>query len=307
MTIARMVLHPVHSPGLAQALADLPAVEVVCPPDDDGVVEALHHPDSILLTYRWDDRFLVDGLVWLQAISAGMDQFPLDELSRQQVLVTSARGAHTPAVAEHALALTLALLRGIGPAVRGAPERRWRGVSSTEIAGLTIAVLGIGSIGEEYARKVVALGARVVGVKQNLESYAGCADIVTGPDRLDHVLSQADVAVSFLPGSPSTRGLMGRGQFAALGGWFVNVGRGDTVDQDALVEALLSGGLEGAALDVTDPEPLSDDSPLWDMEGVIITPHMAWMTPHLTPRLVDVIHRNLDARRDGREPPTRVT
>jgi D-2-hydroxyacid dehydrogenase (NADP+) len=268
----RMALHPVHGPGLAEGLAALPHVDLVTAADDAGVAEAIGQGASALVTYRWDDSFLVEGLEWVQAISAGFDQFPLAELARRGVMVTSARGAHSPAVAEHALALLLALLRGVGRAVHRSADRRWKAGTATEIGGLTVAVLGLGAIGEEFAIRAKALGARVIGMKRSPEGYSGVADTVVGPDRLRWLLEEADAAVSFLPSGDDTRRLLGPAELALLAGWLVNVGRGDTVDEAGLVDAIREGRLEGAALDVTDIEPLPHDSPLWDLEEVIITP-----------------------------------
>jgi phosphoglycerate dehydrogenase-like enzyme len=137
-------------------------------------------------------------------------------------------------------------------------------------------------------------------------SYSGVAEVVVGRHQLGWLLEEADAAVSFLPSSAETRRLLGAEELARLGGWLVNVGRGDTVDEEGLVEAISSGRLAGAALDVTDTEPLPADSPLWGLEGVIITPHMAWITPHLPSRLVDLIAINVDAWLAGEDPPTRV-
>ncbi len=294
----RMVLHPVHGPGLDTALAALPGVDLVTPGDGDGVAAALGAGAAVLVTYPWEDRFLTSGLRWVQAISAGVDQFPLETLRSHEVVVTSARGAHSPAVAEHAVALLLALVRGLGPAMRRAGRRIWAPEIVQESAGMTVAVLGLGAIGEEIARRLAALGMRVVGMKRDPRSYAGVAELVVGPDRLRWLLERADAAIGALPARSDTARLIDAAALAALGdGWFVNVGRGSTVDEEALVAALRHGELRGAALDVTTVEPLPSDSPLWELENVILTPHMAWASDRLTPRLTRLIAANLAAYR----------
>jgi len=297
----RIILHPVHSPGLPDLVGEIPSVVVSVPDDDAAVAAALDDGAPILMTYRWDDRFLSADLRWIQAISAGMDQFPVGEIAERGIVLTSAAGAHTPAVAEHAIALLMAVVREIGPAVRGATGRTWGPRPAREVRGLTLGVLGLGSIGEEVARLAVALGMRVIGTKRDPSGYWGVAERVVGPEGTLEICREADAVVVALPQSSETAGLVGDEELAALeGGWLVNIGRGAAVDEPALERALAAGTLRGAGLDVFATEPLPDDSPLWDHENVVITPHMAWSTDRLGPRLVEVVVANLVAfRGDG--------
>jgi len=291
-----VVLHPLHGPGLPEALAAVPGVDLVVPDDSDQVVAALGGGIAVLATYLWEDRFLVPGLRWVQAISAGTDQFPVDAFSSAGVVLTSARGAHTPAVAEHALALLLALVRSIGPSMRDASEHAWRIRPATEIRGRTLGVLGLGSIGEEVAGLAAALGMRVIGTKRSPEGYTGIAERVLGPEGTLEVCRDADAVVVALPRAAAPA--VGAAELAALdGGWLVNVGRGSAVDEAALIEALRSGRLRGAGLDVFTAEPLPPDSPLWDLPNVVITPHAAWSSDRLSPRVAEVFAANLAAYR----------
>ena len=269
--IDRVVLHPVHGPGLAEALAALPGVDVVRTDNPDDVVAALDDGVEIVLTYPWEDRFITGGLRWVQAISAGMDQFPIGALGGAGVVVTSARGAHAPAVAEHAIALLMALVRNIGTAVRDVrgwdPRRR-----SYEVRGRTLGVLGLGAIGEEVARLAAALGMRVIGTKLSPHGYEGIAEKVLTPDQTLEICTEADAVVVALPREETPA--IGEAELAALkDGWIVNVGRGSATDEPALVAALADGTLRGAGLDVFAVEPLQDDSPLWDLPTAVITPH----------------------------------
>lgn len=296
-----------HSPGLGDLLAREPGVEVIRPADDDGVAATLAGGVAILMTYRWEDRFLTRGLRWIQAISAGMEQFPVDELAGGGVVLTSARGVHTPAVAEHAIALLLAVTRQIGPAVRGAAGRAWDPRLAYEVGGLTLGVLGLGSIGEAVARRAVGLGMRVIGTKQDPTAYAGVAEGVSGPEGTLDVCREADAVVVALPQTEDTAGIVGAPELAALrDGWLVNVGRGSVVDEAALTEALENGTLRGAGIDVFAAEPLPPESPLWDMPNVVITPHMAWATDRLSGRLVEVFRANRRAYHGEGEWATRV-
>ncbi len=302
-----VVLHPLHGPGLDAALLAVPGLSLTTPDDDAGVATAIAGGDEVLVTYRWDDSFIAPGLRWVHAISAGVDHFPEDDLRSAGIILTSSRGAHAPAVAEHALALLLTLTRGIGTAAAGAEAREWRSVPTDEVGMMTVGILGLGSIGEAVATRLAALGARVIGTKADPTGYAGVASLVLPPDDILAVFAAADAVISCLPGGPRTNLVVDDAAFEALGeGWFVNIGRGSTVDEAALAHALTHGGLRGAAVDVTAVEPLPADAPLWEVENLLITPHAAWQTPHLTPRLMDVFRANLDAYRGGGTWATRV-
>ena len=295
-----IVLHPVHVPGLTEALSSIPELALAVPEDGDGVVEQLISGGRGLITYRWEDRYATGALEWIQAISAGVEQFPEQLLRDHGIVLTSARGAHTPAVSEHAIALLMAVVRMIGGAARGAAERIWEPVPAHEVSGRTMAVLGLGSIGEAIAEKALALGMTVIGTKRDASSYAGLASEAFPPGQTLQVCERADILMIALPEDPSTVGRVGEAELAALGaGWLVNVGRGSVVDEAALVDALTEGRLRGASLDVTATEPLPDDSPLWDLPNVIVTPHMGWSSDRLAGRLAAIIVANALALRDG--------
>jgi phosphoglycerate dehydrogenase-like enzyme len=302
-----VLLHPRHGPGLDKALAAIPGVRLRTPRSADQLVTAIEKGAPVLVTYDWDRRFLVPSLRWVQAISAGVDQFPLSELTDWGIVLTSARGAHSPAVAEHALTLVMALLRRLPGAIDRARDREWRPEMATELAGRTATILGFGSIGQQIAQRLSALGAEVIGVRRKPEP-AETAGQVVGTDQLHWALQQSSILVVCLPETAATHGTVGSEELRALGrGWLVNVGRGSTLDENALVRALQEGQLLGAALDVTATEPLPPHSPLWDLEKVIITPHMAWATDRLNPRLVEVVSANLIAYRGEGEWVNRVT
>lgn len=288
----KVVLHPRHPRGVADVFRTDPSIELVEPAADD-VIAALDGPE-ILVTHTWDDRFITPSLRWVQSVSAGVDQFPLDTLRRAGVWLTSARGVHAPQVAEHAFALLLALTRGVGVSMRDAARHEWRPRMAEELTGRTVAILGLGTIGEEIARRAAAWGLDVIGVKANPESHRGVARLVLGPDALEEACAAADILICVLPALDSTLGLVGAAELAALGrGWIVNVGRGGVIDEGALVHALDHGELRGAGLDVFSVEPLPADSPLWDHPRVVITPHTAGFSPRYGERLLDVFRSNL--------------
>jgi phosphoglycerate dehydrogenase-like enzyme len=297
--IPTVVLHPVHPPGLSDLLAEQAGITVDVATDDNAVVDALEAGAEVLVTYRWEHRYLTASLRWVQAISAGIEQFPVDEFRARGVRLTSARGAHAPAVAEHALALLFILARRIGEAMRDVPDRRWHPYRPAyELSGRTLGILGLGTIGEEIAVRASGLGMRVVGSKRRPDRYEGVAEWVGGPDGTLEVCREADVVVITLPHAEDTIGLVGPEELEALrGGWLVNVGRGSVVDEPALITALADGTLLGAGLDVFAAEPLPADSPLWDLPNVVITPHSAWSSDRLAVRLADLFGENLAAFR----------
>jgi phosphoglycerate dehydrogenase-like enzyme len=300
-----VALHPRHPRGVAEAFRGSTAFHLNEPPDD-AVVEALSTA-PILVTYVWRPEFLVPGLQWVQSVSAGVEQFPATELAERGVVLTSARGVHAPQVAEHAFALLLAMTRGIGVAMRDATRAEWRPRMGEELGGRTLAVLGLGSIGEEIARKADAWGLEVIGTKAHPESYAGVASRVWGPEGTVEACRAADVVVVVLPDTPGTHGIVGRAALEAIGpGWLVNVGRGSAVDEPALVESLESGSLRGAGLDVFATEPLPVDSPLWRHPRVVISPHTAGFSPRYGERLLRLFENNLRAWEGGRAWTNRV-
>lgn len=291
----RVVLHPRHPRGVDDALRAVDGIELVEPEDEDGVAASLE-TGPVLVTFRWADRFLTESLRWVQSISAGVDQYPLSRLEARGVRLTSARGVHGPAAAEHAFALLLSLTRAVGVSMRDAEHRRWRPRMGVELGGSTMGILGLGSIGEEIASRAVAWGMTVIGTKANPDTYTGVASEVFGPEGTVEVFRRSDAVVSVLPDTPETQGVVNEAAFTAMeGGWFVNVGRGSAVDEDALVEAIDQGHVLGAGLDVFSTEPLPDDSPLWANPRVVITPHTAGLTPEYGPRLADLFRRNLAA------------
>lgn len=291
----RVVLHHRYPRGVEVALRSIEGVELIEASDDDQVIDALRSA-PVLVAFRWDDRFLTDSLEWVQSISAGVEQFPVRELARREVHLTSARGVHGPQVAEHAFALLLSLTRAVGVSMRDAEHRRWRPRMGFELGGTTLGILGLGTIGEEIARRAAAWGIRVIGTKGHPDAYDGVASEVYGPDGTVEVFRRSDAVVSVLPDLPETVGIVGAEAFDAFdGGWFVNVGRGSAVDEAALLQALEGGTVRGAGLDVFVTEPLPEDSALWSHPRVVITPHTAGLSPSYGPRLADIFRANLEA------------
>ena len=294
MTLRRVVLHPEHNRSVGEAFRQAADLLVITPGADE-VADALATA-HVFVTYRWEDAYLTDSLRWIQSISVGVDQYPTDRLLEAGVVLTSARGCHGPQVSEHAFGLLLALTRGIGRSMRNAEARLWRPIPGVEISGMTLGILGLGTIGESIARKAVAWGMQVIGTKSHVAGYDGAAQAVFSAEETLVVFERSDVVISVLPDTESTRGIVTKECLAAMeGGWFVNVGRGTVVREQDLLDALASGALAGVGLDVFDPEPLPEPSPLWSHPRVVITNHTAGLSPHYGTRLLDIFRRNLAA------------
>ncbi|WP_454293623.1 NAD(P)-dependent oxidoreductase [Salana multivorans] len=227
------------------------------------------------------------GLV--QSLSAGTDAIEAVPF-RAEALLASGVGLHDITVAEHALGMILAAARRLDVAVRAVEEHRWAGeladnqpfgneTSFTLVHGARIVIWGFGTIGSRLARYLRAMGAHVTGVARSAGERDGF-EVVTA-EQLPEVLADADVLVNVLPATPATANAVDAEVLALLPAkaWVVNVGRGATLDQVALAEALHAGRLGGAALDVVVPEPLPSDDPLWDAPNLILTPHSAGGRP----------------------------
>lgn len=288
---------------MAEALTDLD-VDLL-QPETDEVASAVAEA-GVLVTFVWQDSYL-EGLRWLQSISAGHDQYPYEDFVRRGIVLTSASGVHGPQMAEHAFALLLGLSRGIGAASRNAVERTWQPMMLDELGGATLGILGLGAVGEEIARRGKGWGMRVIGTKRTLDGYAGAADEVFTPNDTAEVFRRADAVVSVLPGGEETSGLVTRAMLESLGGWFVNLGRGNVVTEADILAAIESGSLAGAGLDVFETEPLPEDSPLWTHPRVIVTPHTGGMSPHYGRRLAEIVADNLAALAGTGEWRNRIT
>ena len=255
-----------------------------------------HAPDAeVIVTHRVSDDLLdaAIGLRWVHSLSAGLDHFDLGSLEERGLILTNSSGIHAQPIGEHVLGALLHFERGFARAVGQQHRNEWNRFGATELADRTVAVVGVGAIGTRVVELCDAVGAETVGVKRDpTEAPDALADCLT-PDRLHDALERADCAVLACPLTDETRGMIDAEALAALGeGVLVNIARGEVVDEDALVEALDVGGLRGAALDVFAEEPLPEDSPLWDFENVLLTPHVAGTTPHYWERAADQFAEN---------------
>ena len=249
--------------------------------------EAMAHAASAGAIVGFCDEELLAAapdVSWVQLYSAGAERcLSVGRVSSGEVVLTNMQKMSSPMIAEHAIAMLLALTRQLPAFADAMRQGEWRRGPSdttgmTTVHGKTMLVLGLGGIGTEIARRGAALGMRVVATRNSSRSGPDFVDYVGLSHEMGALAAEADVIVNALPLTDDTRGMLDRSFFSEAlvrKPYFINVGRGATVDTDALLNALRVGHVAGAGLDVTDPEPLPSDHPLWRMPNVIITPHVS--------------------------------
>lgn len=261
-----------------------PAVEIVPFESNQEALEAIGDADALIGTANAELLAAGHDLRWVQVGSAGVERYlTIPQLATGEVLLTNGQRLASRVIAEHVMALTRALARGLNRAVTAQNEGSWKrreiGDSAplTTLRGKTMLVVGLGGIGTEVARLANAVGMRVTAIRNSRRSGPSFVASVGLGDDLPSYAHDADVVVNCLPMTPDTQDLFDDEMFAVMKptAFFINVGRGGTVDTDALIAALMNGRIAGAGLDVTDPEPLPGDHPLWKAPNVVITPHFA--------------------------------
>jgi len=241
---------------------------------------------------------LAPRLRWIQGTSSGIGPFVQNAgLDRTDIVITNAAGIHAVPLAEHTLLSLLYFVKDLPARLSDQRGHVWERYCGRELRGMTVGVVGLGAVGREIARTLRAVGVRVVGVRRTPvdDPAALGVDEAVAPAALHGLLPRCDALVLIAPHTPETEGMIGAREFALLpaGAILVNVGRGALVDEPALIEALRSGHLGGAALDVAAVEPLPQASPLWDLPNVLITAHSASTVDRENARLTDLFCENL--------------
>lgn len=235
-------------------------------------------------------------LKWIQLYSAGVDNYRYPELRDSNITLTNCKIIQGPEIADHAMALLLGLTRRLNEFIPLRMKHQWGevGTGAIELNGRTALVIGLGGIGTQIAQRAHAFGMRVLAVDPKDIPYTFFFEKVFKPDQLHDVLPQADVVFMAAPLTDQTEKLIGSKEFGLMKekSYFIVISRGKTYDGRALAKALKSGHLAGAGLDVTDPEPLPEDDPLWTFDNVIITPHIAGQSDKIWDRRMDVLQEN---------------
>lgn len=241
-------------------------------------------------------------LRWVHSPAAAVHQLIFPEMVDSSVVLTNAREVHGPVVAEHAIAMVLALAKRLPSAMHSQQRRAWGQQAMweerprpREVQDATLGLIGLGSIGREVAKRARALGMRVVAVREHPEKGGEGVDAVHGPADLNRMLAEADYVVIAAPITSATQSLFDSARLAHMkpDAYLINVSRGQLVDEGALAEALRQKKIAGAALDVFSVEPLPPDSPLWGLDNLLITPHTAAVTEKLWERHYQLMRENL--------------
>jgi len=280
--------------------------------DSETLEDRVGEADVLVISGLWHDGLLhrAGKLCFIQAIGAGTDQFPLEELKKRGIRLASARGVNYRAVAEHAMALILALSRRLPEARDNQAKSVWRGMigdparREDELGGKTLLVVGLGQIGGRIAQLAKAFDMRVIGLRRDPAIGRGAADAVHAMGEFNSLLPKADFVVLTCPLTEETEKLVDAAALARMkpSAYLVNVARGRVVDEAALVEALAAQRIAGAGIDVTVEEPLAPSSPLWGMEHVLLTPHTAGETRRYEDSVIEILRDNLGRLRRSEEP-----
>jgi phosphoglycerate dehydrogenase-like enzyme len=289
---------------------EFPATEVVQRSSYEGIEEHLREAEiTFTLSLRPEQFNLARNLRWIHAPTAAVHQFLFTELVKSDVVLTNSREVHGPVVAEHVIALIFALAKKIPQAAAlqlnhaWGQEAMWNETPRLrEVAGATLGLIGVGSIGERVARMASALGMRVIAVREHVEKgRPDGVEAIFAPSQLDQFLGQSDFVVVAAPLLAATEKLINAARLSQMkpDAYLINVGRGPQVDELALAEALHRRQIAGAALDVFECEPLPPDSPLWSTPNLLITPHTAGLAEKLWDRHYELFSDNLRRYLEG--------
>jgi phosphoglycerate dehydrogenase-like enzyme len=279
--------------------------------DPETLMKRVDEADVLVISGLWQNRLLdqTKRLRFIQSIGAGTDQFPREEFASRGIRLASARGVNARAVAEHAMALMLALSRRLPEARDNQSQRVWRGMigdlsqREDELGGKTLLVVGLGDIGGRLAHLAKAFDMCVVGLRRHPAFGRGAADAVHAMEELSSLLPDADFVALTCPLTAETENLIDAEALSRMKptSHLVNIARGRVVDEAALVEALTTHKIAGAGIDVTAEEPLAPSSPLWAMQHVLITPHTAGETRRYEDNVIEILRDNLGRLWRGEE------
>ena len=301
----RIVLcYPVEKQHLRQIAEAAPAAEIV-DAGQERVAEELFAADVFCghakVPVDWDGVVRGGRLKWIQSSAAGMDHCLVPSVVESEILVTSASGLLADQVAEQATALLMATLRSLPTFFRAQQKREFIRRPTSDLHHSTIGIVGFGGVGRRIAEVLSAFKTRILATDYFPFQKPPHVDELWPADRLHDVLGAVDIVILAVPLTPATRGMIDREAFRSMrpGAILINVARGKLVDEPALIDALESGHLSAAAVDVTAEEPLSESSPLWAMPNVIITPHVGGQSSRRIEQVTDFFCENLRRYQNG--------
>jgi len=292
-----LVIAPATFAPLELLRQEAPDVELSIGTDLESLRSAARDADAVLIAPRYASLLAglwpqLDNTRWIHTLAAGVESLPFELLRESDVTVTNSRGLYADALGEFAIAAMCWFAKDLRRLLRNQDQRRWEPYDVERLEGRTVGIIGYGGIGHAVASRATALGMHVLTYRRRSE--------LADPS-LEEVIAGSDYVVMCTPFTPATRRLMSRERIAAMkpGAVFINIGRGGTVDEEALVEALQHQRIRGAALDVFNTEPLPPDHPLWQLDNVLISPHTADHTADAHLRAMSFFLENLRRFRAG--------
>lgn len=296
---------------LRDELADLGPEAVIVGSDSDATDEEVEFQGcDAAVTFAHTDALLESGLDWVHSIQAGYDRFPLEAFEERGIALTNSTGIHDTSVGEFAVGLLLSFARRLHTYVRRQEDDEWGYPAWDEpftLDGERLCVVGLGTLGRGIAERADALGMEVVGVRRSGEPTPHTEEVYA-PDDLHEAIGDAKFVALAVPLTDETEGLVGRPEFEAMreDARLINVARGPVVAEDELIAALREGEIAGAGLDVFEEEPLPADSPLWDFEEVLVTPHRAAAERDYFRHIAGLVEENVGRIADGESLMNRV-
>ena len=290
--------------ALSQLREDAPAVEIIVAQNQNDALNKVVDVDAAYTFVTPEFIRLGKTLRWVQVASAGVESYLFPELVESDIILTNAKGVYGVHIAEHVIAFILSFGRAINILVHRQIDEIWESRANLpviEIGGQTLGIIGLGGIGLEVAKNAHALGMRILAVDPTQTHQPDYIEHLWRLDKLHNMLRESDFAAICCPLTPQTRHMMSAEEFKCMKptAYLINIARGGIVDQEALIKALETKEIAGAGLDVTEPEPLPKGNPLWQMENVIITPHMSGQSPISGRRLMKLLAENLKRFANG--------
>jgi len=312
MNLMRIVLcYPVERRHITQIQAAVPEAEIVIA-GQERIDELLPTADVFVghakVPVDWDRVLAASRLRWIQSSAAGLDHCLVPGVIDSQIVVSSASGLFAPQVAEQTFALLHGMLRGLPRFFRAEQKREFIRLPTDDLRGKTVGIVGLGGNGRMIARMLAPWDVRIVATDYYPIDKPNEVDQLWGADEIDRLLNESDIVVLAMPLNADTDGLFDSDRIGMMreGGYLINVARGAVVVESALVDALASGHLAGAGLDVTEVEPLDASSKLWDDPKVIITPHVGAQSDRRVDDTTDLVCHNLRRYAEGKPPLNRV-
>ena len=279
-----------------------PEAEFVVSDDKDVIRKEIVDSD-VLFDFRGvekEDIKKAEKLKWIQTWTAGVDKFMKDDfrevLEERDIILTNMSGVHSNVIAEHSLGFMINFSRRFCDFHEQKNNKVWERLKVDQLEDKNLAVVGLGSIGQEIARKAKVFEMNVLGVNRSGKGQFDFVDQLFSQNELSAALEMADFVVVIVPLTPETEGMIGKEEFEVMkdSAYFINMARGEVVDEPVMIEALREGKIAGAGLDVFANEPLAEDSPLYELDNVLITPHVGGAFPGYNKKAIKIVEKNLE-------------